>query len=73
MILTLALTGLYVASNIGFSSLNNSEPSTGCGLIILEPEGRNTAPAIALAALAATADELAPILVVMPADHKSNP
>ena len=40
------------------------------GPIILEPEGRNTAPAIALAALAATADEQDPILVVMPADHK---
>jgi mannose-1-phosphate guanylyltransferase len=40
------------------------------GPIILEPEGRNTAPAIALAALAATADEEDPILIVMPADHK---
>ena len=40
------------------------------GPIILEPEGRNTAPAIALAALAATADDEDPILIVMPADHK---
>ncbi len=34
--------------------------------ILLEPEGRNTAPAVALAALAAAPDEL---LLVMPADH----
>lgn len=34
--------------------------------ILLEPEGRNTAPAIALAALRASPDE---VLVVMPADH----
>lgn len=40
------------------------------GPIILEPEGRNTAPAIALAALTATADDEDPILIVMPADHK---
>ena len=40
------------------------------GPIILEPEGRNTAPAIALAALAATADDKDPILIVMPADHQ---
>ena len=41
--------------------------------IVLEPEGRNTAPAIALAALQALADAegggQAPVLVVMPADH----
>ncbi|MEM8817343.1 MAG: mannose-1-phosphate guanylyltransferase/mannose-6-phosphate isomerase [Pseudomonadota bacterium] len=34
--------------------------------ILLEPEGRNTAPAVALAALAASPDDL---LLVMPADH----
>lgn len=37
--------------------------------IILEPAGRNTAPALTLAALAASANENAPILLVMPADH----
>ncbi len=39
--------------------------------IILEPEGRNTAPAIALAALQAmdAAGDDAPILLVLPADH----
>ena len=40
------------------------------GTIVLEPEGRNTAPAIALAALAALKEEQDPVLVVMPSDHK---
>ena len=38
--------------------------------IILEPEGRNTAPAIALAALQATSIAQDPILVVLPSDHQ---
>ncbi len=37
--------------------------------LIVEPVGRNTAPATALAALYATADGADPILLVMPADH----
>ncbi len=37
--------------------------------IILEPKGRNTAPALTLAALAATLDGADPVLLVMPADH----
>ena len=41
--------------------------------IVLEPEGRNTAPAAALAALIALRDvadgEDAPLLLIMPADH----
>lgn len=37
--------------------------------VILEPFGRNTAPALTLAALAAQADGLDPVLVIMPADH----
>ncbi|MBT0963646.1 mannose-1-phosphate guanylyltransferase/mannose-6-phosphate isomerase [Denitromonas iodatirespirans] len=37
--------------------------------IILEPAGRNTAPALTLAALAAIADGEDPLLLVMPADH----
>lgn len=40
--------------------------------ILLEPVGRNTAPALTLAALAATADGEDPVLVVMPADHVMN-
>ena len=37
--------------------------------ILLEPRGRNTAPAIALAAMHALADHADPVLLVMPADH----
>ena len=39
------------------------------GPIILEPVGRNTAPALTLAALAAMRDGADPLLLVMPADH----
>ena len=37
--------------------------------ILLEPMGRNTAPALTLAALQACADGADPILLAMPADH----
>ena len=37
--------------------------------ILLEPEGRNTAPALTIAALTAMAHGEDPLLVVMPADH----
>ena len=37
--------------------------------ILLEPFGRNTAPALTIAALSATAEDADPIMVVMPADH----
>ena len=37
--------------------------------ILLEPAGRNTAPALTIAALTATADGSDPIMIVMPADH----
>ena len=37
--------------------------------IILEPVGRNTAPAIAVAALEATRDGADPLLLVLPSDH----
>ncbi len=39
------------------------------GTIVLEPAGRNTAPALTLAALAAVRDGADPVLLVMPADH----
>jgi mannose-1-phosphate guanylyltransferase/mannose-6-phosphate isomerase len=39
------------------------------GTIVLEPTGRNTAPALTLAALAAIKNGADPILLVMPADH----
>jgi mannose-1-phosphate guanylyltransferase/mannose-6-phosphate isomerase len=37
--------------------------------IVLEPTGRNTAPAMQLAALVAAQDGADPVLLVMPADH----
>ena len=37
--------------------------------ILLEPTGRNTAPAIAVAALEATANGADPLLLVLPSDH----
>lgn len=37
--------------------------------IVLEPVGRNTAPAIAIAALEASADGADPLLLVLPSDH----
>lgn len=39
------------------------------GMIILEPCGRNTAPALTIAALAAIDDKNDPVLLVMPSDH----
>jgi mannose-1-phosphate guanylyltransferase/mannose-6-phosphate isomerase len=43
----------------------------GClpSAVLLEPEGRNTAPAVTLAALQATLDGSDPVLVVTPADQ----
>lgn len=38
-------------------------------LLLLEPEGRNTAPALTLAAAVATSEAADPILLAMPADH----
>ncbi len=37
--------------------------------IVLEPEGRNTAPAVALAAFGAAVEEDESLMLVMPADH----
>jgi len=37
--------------------------------ILLEPVGRNTAPALTIAALTAIADGSDPVMIVMPADH----
>lgn len=39
------------------------------GTVLLEPVGRNTAPALTLAALMASAQGADPVLLVMPADH----
>ncbi|PSU32587.1 mannose-1-phosphate guanylyltransferase/mannose-6-phosphate isomerase [Photobacterium phosphoreum] len=51
-----------VAEQLRLGGLNNSG-------IILEPVGRNTAPAIALAALKALTDGDDPLLLVLAADH----
>ncbi|WP_406828922.1 mannose-1-phosphate guanylyltransferase/mannose-6-phosphate isomerase [Microbulbifer sp. ARAS458-1] len=45
------------------------EVGRGAQSILLEPCARNTAPAIALAALAALENERDPLLLVLPADH----
>jgi len=45
--------------------LDNLQPSA----ILLEPVGRNTAPAAAVAALEASKDGSDPVLLVMPSDH----
>lgn len=39
------------------------------GTIVLEPVGRNTAPALTIAALTAKTNEVDPVLLVMPSDH----
>ena len=39
------------------------------GGLILEPEGRNTAPAVALAAIQAVAQDADAVMLVLPADH----
>lgn len=45
------------------------EAGIALGAALLEPMGRNTAPALTLAALAATQDGQDPVLVVTPADQ----
>ena len=45
------------------------ESGIALGAALLEPTGRNTAPALTLAALAATEDGQDPVLVVTPADQ----
>jgi mannose-1-phosphate guanylyltransferase/mannose-6-phosphate isomerase len=39
------------------------------GTVVLEPKGRNTAPALTIAAQAASQNGADPVLLVMPADH----
>lgn len=41
----------------------------GAGALMLEPAGRNTAPALTAAACLAVADGQDPVIVMMPADH----
>ncbi len=51
-----------VAEQVHHSQIKQSD-------IILEPVGKNTAPAIALAAIHATENDEDPVLLVLPADH----
>jgi len=67
------LDGLHVSSSVvicndghKFFVAEQLREINRADTIILEPTGRNTAPAVALAALAAGDD---PLLLVLPADH----
>lgn len=55
-----------VAGAVQASAIHAQLGGATLGLLILEPVARNTAPAIALAALRASADDL---LLVLPSDH----
>ena len=55
-----------VASAVQASAIDAQLGAATLGLLILEPVARNTAPAIALAALTAAPDDL---LLVLPSDH----
>ena len=58
---------LVVGEQLAEAAMNQlDEAGTPAGAVIVEPSARNTAPAIALAALAAPPDAL---LLVMPSDH----
>lgn len=52
-----------------FYVLETLEQCGASGTIILEPAPRNTAPAIALAALAAMENGEDPVLAILPSDH----
>lgn len=53
---------VHVEADLAAAGINDAR-------IIVEPAARNTAPAIAIAALAALADDPASTILVMPADH----
>ncbi|WP_018868249.1 MULTISPECIES: mannose-1-phosphate guanylyltransferase/mannose-6-phosphate isomerase [unclassified Thioalkalivibrio] len=71
------LEGLHTASPLLLANVEHrflaAEQLRAIGIeqarILLEPEGRNTAPAIALAALQARAEGRDPLLLVLAADH----
>ncbi|MEO0822446.1 MAG: mannose-1-phosphate guanylyltransferase/mannose-6-phosphate isomerase [Pseudomonadota bacterium] len=46
-----------------------SDIDAAAGRIVIEPEGRNTAPAICVAALMAVAEDPTALLLVLPSDH----
>jgi len=47
-----------------------ADDDAGAATIILEPAGRNTAPAVAAAAIVALRDDPDAVLLVMPSDHR---
>ncbi len=51
----------------------DADKKGGQAKLILEPVGRNTAPAIAVAAFAALEADKNPVLLVLPSDHKIQP
>ncbi|WP_246326989.1 mannose-1-phosphate guanylyltransferase/mannose-6-phosphate isomerase [Burkholderia guangdongensis] len=62
--------GLMVcAAGHQYLAAEQSKASARKWQIIVEPVSRNTAPALTLAALAASADGRDPVLVITPADH----
>ncbi|MBQ4132764.1 MAG: mannose-1-phosphate guanylyltransferase/mannose-6-phosphate isomerase [Desulfovibrionaceae bacterium] len=69
-------TQRFLAS-VALSEIENLEARCEGAQIILEPLARNTAPAIALAALSAMEDikdeEADPLLLALPSDHLINP
>ncbi|MDE2288504.1 MAG: mannose-1-phosphate guanylyltransferase/mannose-6-phosphate isomerase [Burkholderiales bacterium] len=60
---------LVCGENHRFMSAELVQRGGRAARIVLEPDPRNTAPALTIAALAATEGEQDPILAVMPADH----
>ncbi|MGH1357971.1 MAG: mannose-1-phosphate guanylyltransferase/mannose-6-phosphate isomerase [Burkholderiaceae bacterium] len=66
---------IYIVTNEAYGFKTREEATGVAGLgaknvhQVLEPAGRNTAPAIGLAALNATENGEDPILLVLPADH----
>ena len=68
--LALAAGSIYVVASAAYAALVRAQ-APGVEVIV-EPEGRNTAAAIALAALAVERDD-DEVMVVLPADHRIDP
>ena len=69
-----ACSGLLAITNeahrfVVAAHLQRHETSASRSRILLEPDGRNTAPAIALAAMQVQAEDPAAVMLVLPSDH----
>jgi mannose-1-phosphate guanylyltransferase len=63
-------SSIYVSTLAAYEALTRAElPELPAGNLILEPVGRNTAPALGLAALSLQRSGGDPILVALPSDH----